>query len=154
MGPTTTKFPRNDGWLLPGQVASDQKRKLSDLTIHTVTAHLTSIITKGKVPNCVKNWEQDVGPNIPFDKVFASMGTPLSDATEERQWRKLVHRATFVRNRKHKQAPQNQCRLCGRAEETIMHLFRCEKTKPLWKACIRLCIDTLGADPPNKLADY
>jgi hypothetical protein len=29
-------------------------RKLSDLTIHTVTAHLTSIITKDKVPNCVK----------------------------------------------------------------------------------------------------
>eukprot|EP00966_Prymnesium_polylepis_P308600 7131378-Prymnesium_polylepis.1 len=55
-------------------------RKLSDLTIHTVTAHLTSTITKGKVPNCVKNWEQDVGPNVPFDKVFAStcMGTPLS----------------------------------------------------------------------------
>eukprot|EP00966_Prymnesium_polylepis_P303909 7020967-Prymnesium_polylepis.1 len=60
-----------------------------------------------KVPNCVKNWERDVGQNIPFDKVFASMGTPLSDATEERQWRKLIHRATFVRNRKHKQAPQN-----------------------------------------------
>ena len=81
------------------------------------------------------------------------MGTPLSDATEERQWRKLVHRATFVRNRKHKQAPQNQCRLCGRAEETIMHLFRCEKTKPLWKACVRFCVDTLGADTPNKLTD-
>eukprot|EP00966_Prymnesium_polylepis_P214570 4969030-Prymnesium_polylepis.1 len=82
-------------------------RKLSDLTIHTVTAHLTSIITKDKGPNCVKIWEQDVGPNVPFDKVFVSMDTPLSDATEERQWRKLVQRATFVRNRKHKQAPQN-----------------------------------------------
>jgi hypothetical protein len=153
MGPTTTTFPRNDGWLLPGQVASDTKRKLSDFTIHTVSAHLTSIITKDKVPNCVKNWEQDVGPNIPFDKVFASMGTPLSDATEERQWRKLVHRATFVRNRKHEQAPQNQCRLCGRAEETIMHLFRCEQTKPLWKACISFCVDTLGADTPTKLPE-
>eukprot|EP00966_Prymnesium_polylepis_P190870 4423478-Prymnesium_polylepis.1 len=81
------------------------------------------------------------------------MGTPLSDATEERQWRKLVHRATFVRNRKHKQAPQNQCRLCGREEETIMHLFRCEKTKPLWKECISFCTDTLDADPPTKLPE-
>eukprot|EP00966_Prymnesium_polylepis_P058968 1366900-Prymnesium_polylepis.1 len=26
------------------------------------------------------------------------MGTPLSDATEERQWRKLVHRATNQRS--------------------------------------------------------
>ena len=49
MVPTTTTFPRNDGWLLPGQEASDQKRKLSDLTIYTVTAHLTSIVTKDKV---------------------------------------------------------------------------------------------------------
>eukprot|EP00966_Prymnesium_polylepis_P307577 7108499-Prymnesium_polylepis.1 len=71
MPPTTTTFPRNDGRLLPGQVASDEMRKLSDLIIlevHTVTAHLTSIITKDEVPNCIKNWEQDVGPNIPFDK--------------------------------------------------------------------------------------
>eukprot|EP00966_Prymnesium_polylepis_P023374 538096-Prymnesium_polylepis.1 len=86
----------------------------------------TSLTTKDQVPSCVKNWEAWVGPNIPFKKVFASIGTPLSDATEERQWRKLVHRSTYVRNRKHKQAPENLCRLCpDSATETIMHLFEC-----------------------------
>eukprot|EP00966_Prymnesium_polylepis_P333897 7389305-Prymnesium_polylepis.2 len=114
MRPTTITFPRNDGWYLPGQDAhlpKNKLRKLSDLTIHAVTDHLTSLITKAQVPSCVKNWEAWVGPQVPFEKVFASMGTPLSDATEERQWRKLVHGATFVRDRKHKQAPENLCRL-------------------------------------------
>ena len=30
---------------------------------------------------------------IPWKRIWASQGTPLSDATEEKQWRKLLHRA-------------------------------------------------------------
>jgi hypothetical protein len=55
MGPTTVTFPRNDGWYLPCQDArlpQDKLRKLSDLAIHAVTDHLTSLITKDQVPSC------------------------------------------------------------------------------------------------------
>ena len=48
------------------------------------------------VPTCITTWKPYVGSNIPFDKVFASLGTPLSDATEERHYRKLLHRGTLL----------------------------------------------------------
>ena len=62
---------------------------------------------------------------IPFKKIFKSFGTPLSDPTEERQWRKLVQRATYVRNRD----PNEQsrvCRLCRKHEDSILNLFQCQ----------------------------
>ena len=85
-------------------------------------------------------------------KIFVSLGTPLSDPTEERHYRKLLHRVTFVRNRD-KDAPDHSCRLCGRAEETIMHLFKCEKTRPLWNKCIGFCETVLGYDRPVRVPE-
>ena len=53
-----------------------------------------------KRPNCEANWQSRIrGPPIPWEKIWPTLGTPLSDATEERNWRKLLHRAIFVRNR-------------------------------------------------------
>jgi|EP00966_Prymnesium_polylepis_P333896 hypothetical protein len=34
-----------------------------------------------------------------------------------------------------------------------MHLFQCEKAKPLWKACIHFCTTTLEAETPTKLPE-
>jgi hypothetical protein len=77
-------------------------------------------------------------------KVFASMGTPLSDPTEEKQWRKLVHRATNVRNR-HPNKPDHRCHLCLNHEESMFNLFQCVSTAPLWKACMHFCYTALSA---------
>ena len=93
-----------------------------------------------------------MGSDIPFVKVFASLGTPLSDATEERHYRKLLHRGTFVRNRD-KDAPDHSCRLCGCSEETIMHLFKCRRTMPLWAKCIDFCETVLGYDRPRHVPE-
>ena len=134
--PATTAFPRNDGWYLAKQeprTNKDKVRKLSDLTIHNITDYLTSFITQGVKPNCIANWTARIGAGIPFKKIFESFGTPLSDPTEERQWRKLVHRATFVRNRD-PSLPDHKCRLCGLHEERILSLFQCQATAPLWRA--------------------
>ena len=62
-----------------------------------------------------------------------SLGTPLSDATEERNWRKMLHRAINVRNRNPK-AKTHKCRLnCG-AEESMLHLTRCRNIRIYWNA--------------------
>ena len=71
--------------------------------------------------------------------------TPLSDATEERNWRKLLHRALFVRNRDPK-APSHACRLqCGDPDESMLHLIACRYTRPYWNAVQSFTTRILGA---------
>eukprot|EP00966_Prymnesium_polylepis_P151492 3500854-Prymnesium_polylepis.1 len=76
----------------------------------------------------------------------------MSDPTEERHYRKQLHRGTYVRNRD-KDAPDHSCRLCGEAEEDIMHLFECRNTQPLWNKCIGFCETVLGYDRPRKIPE-
>ncbi len=82
--------------------------------------------------------------HAPFDIIWPSLGTPTSDATEERNWRKLIHRALFVRNRDPK-APSHHCRLrCGNTDESVIHLIRCMNTRPFWNAVVNFLTITLG----------
>ena len=74
--------------------------KLAQLSMKRLTKLYTHHAIETKPPNCEANWQSKIrGPPIPFDKIWPTLGTPLSDATEERNWRKLLHRALFVRNR-------------------------------------------------------
>ena len=61
-------------------------------TIKHITKILTTRHTRDANPNCIEGWNRAL--NFPIDVdtmmlVFNSFGTPLSDPTEERQWRKL-----------------------------------------------------------------
>jgi len=132
----------------PARTKQGVSRKLSDLTVHAITEYHTERITQGAQPSCIANWHIKLGlpppyTKIPFKKIFASFGTPLSDATEERQWRKLVHRATFVRNR-NPNLPSHQCRLCDGHEESILNLFSCQAAAPFWRQCLLFCKNVLG----------
>ena len=101
IGPITTAYPRNVGWY-PDFISPTHKGnplKLSDLTIHNTTNFLTKQVTGSKFPNCVKAWRKRLPHICRFSIIFNSFGTELSDDTEEKQWRKLVHRALNVRNR-------------------------------------------------------
>ena len=151
IGATTRSFPRNVGWRMKHQStkvkATGMSRKLSDLTIHGITKHATSRLTRKVKPNCIHNWKHTthcVRFAINFRAVFQSFGTDLSDPTEERQWRKLVHRAINVRNRNPK-LDDWTCRLCGGEEESMLHLIQCRRTKQLWLAVLAFCHDVLGA---------
>ena len=151
IGPAHRVYPRNLGWRMKGQkgAKNGKHRKLSDLTIHDITDHLTSKITKNVQPNCIENWKtttHGIKFDVNFDLVFGSFGTELSDATEERQWRKYIHRALNVRNR-NPHLEDKKCRLCGVAEESMLHLVECMHCKPLWKKCLAFCRNTL--DAPN-----
>ena len=154
MGPTTTTFPRNIGWYMEHQepIVNGKPRKLSDLTIHNITAHLTSFVVKNAKPNCIENWTKRIGHPLPFDDIFKSFGTPLSDPTEERQWRKLVHRAKYVRSR-NPPLVDKRCRLCKRDTERILHLFQCMSTAPLWRACITFCESVIGITRPSNIRE-
>ena len=152
IGAKTTAFPRNIGWHIEEQTprtkGKNLPRKLSDLTVHAITEYHTKRVTQGAKPSCIENWHIKLGlpaphTKIPFKKIFKSFGTPLSDPTEERQWRKLVHRATFVRNRDPK-APSHDCRLCRTHEESILNLFACQSTAPLWNKCMQFCHKMFG----------
>ena len=61
-----------------------------------------------------------------------SLGTPISDATEERHWRKLLHRGTFVRNRQSdKSKPTVYPNLIGcHKEESIAPHGSCVSNHP------------------------
>ena len=82
-----------------------------------------------------------------FEKVFHSFGTPLSNSMEERQWRKMIHRGTYVKHRD--QRTDQQCRICKSENETIVHLFRCHMVKPFWKQCLQFCYKALHTRVPT-----
>lgn len=97
--------------------------------------------------HCIHLWQQRLPFRVDFDQIFASFGTPLSDATEERQWRKLIHRATFVRGRDNRLTEQEQrCRMCNATKESMLHIIECRHAKPLWRTCLHFCHTVLGAD--------
>ena len=79
-----------------------------------------------KPPNCEANWQKRInGPPIPWDKIWPTLGTPLSDATEERNWRKMLHRALFVRNRDPKAPiPQVKTYVLGSVDEKRVMRWR------------------------------
>ena len=99
-------------------------------------------------PNCEAAWDArirqhvDASTTIPWRSVWQSLGTPLSDPTEEKAWRKLLHRAWDAKNR-HPLEPDHSCRLgCG-AEESMLHMIACRHARPLWTACLHFCRTTL-----------
>ena len=126
-GPPSHAFPIADGWA-PENPQPDPHyaiTKLTHLTLKRLTKHYTHHAIDMKRPNCEANWQSRIqGPPIPWEKIWPTLGTPLSDATEERNWRKLLHRALFVRNRDPK-ARSHDCRLkCSCTDESMLHLIQ------------------------------
>ena len=155
-------FPLNEGWYAKGQTPrdkNDKPRRLSDLTIHEMTAIFTNRITEGLKPNCEENWELRIGPfRFDFSLIWGSFSTPLSDPTEEKTYRRLLHRAIDAKNRHplnvaRPDYPDHKCRLrCGCNDESMLHLVQCKYVRPLWKACIKFCTEILGEK--GNMLDY
>ena len=96
-----------------------------------MTQYLTTRAVGAARPNAEDAWLKRVNYQIPWSRVWKSFGTPLSDASEEKQWRKLMHRAIFTRNRD-PDAQDKNCRLgCG-CGESMLHLAQCPYTSALW----------------------
>jgi len=83
-----------------------------------------------------------------FSIIFRSFGTDLSDATEEKQWRKMVQRAINVRNR-HPNLDDHMCRHCHSATEDMLHLVKCPQLQAFWRACVNFTIKILLAPRPK-----
>ena len=149
MGAVTETFPLNDGWYMKGTDAKKQDgkpKKLSELTIHEITARLTSIKMAGARPKCEAAWEQRLPHSdklkAAWPKIWRSLGTPLTDPTEEKSWRRLLHRATDAKNR-HPRG-QHDCRLrCGCGDESMLHMVRCPQLNRFWRECFDFCRDVL-----------
>ena len=151
IGPPSHAFPIAEGWT-PADPHPDPEyaiTKIPQMSIKRLTKLFTHHAVETKRPNCEANWQSRIrGPPIPFDKIWPTLGTPLSDATEERNWRKLLHRALFVRNRDPKLliAPSHACRLkCGDPDESMLHMILCMQTKPYWNAVRTFVTSVLGA---------
>ena len=118
------------------------------MTIHEITAHLTELKVGDARPSCETNWfiskhSLPPQPTVPWPQVWASVGTDLSDPTEEADWRKLLHRAWSARNRFPKE-PNHTCRLgCGERSESMLHMVKCQHAIPLWRAAINFCENVL-----------
>ena len=158
--PASSAFPLNEGWHLHDEPArkkgpdehGDDLRRLSDLTIHSLTKYFTRQLEIDGVkytdarPNCEAAWNSRLpGPPIPWRTIWLSIGTPLSDPTEEKAWRKYLQRAINAKNR-HPADPDHTCRFkCGCKDESMQHLLECPHVKPLWRACLNFCSSVLGA---------
>ena len=132
LGPLNNAYPLDDGWLLPDSPSHARHIRLSQLSISTITHHLTRKRVGTVQPHCERNWATRVDYHLNWTLIWNSLSTPLSDTLEEKQWYKLLHRDIFVRNRQNK-GPTN-CRLCHSEKESQLHLFRCRHTRPYWRA--------------------
>jgi hypothetical protein len=141
VGPITTAQPDPRDWKLKG--ASAPKYITKATTIKNITLHKTTELIGNIRPNCEHNWSHAqagvrthiVSYPLHWPTIWRSLGTPLSNATEERIWRKLLHRALDVRN-KHKELTDQKCR-CGCGEvESMLHLAQCRYILPFWNACL------------------
>ena len=149
MGSVTETFPLNDGWHLKGTDARKQDgkpKRLSELTIHEITARLTGIKMAGARPNCEAAWEQRLPHpaqlKAAWPKIWRSLGTPLTDPTEEKSWGRLLHRATDAKNRYPR--GQHDCRLrCGCKDESMLHMVKCPLLSRFWRECFDFCRDVL-----------
>ena len=105
IGSTTLAFPTNQGWAPavqnPDPLYSIKKSlRICHLTIKKVTKLITvTEQIKDSRPNCEKSWQLRIGFTIPYEEIWPLLGTPLSDAMEEKEWCKLLQRAIYVRNR-------------------------------------------------------
>ena len=152
-GPATQTYPCEKGWKVGESNPKSKSRtitRLGHLTIKNLTALLTAETVGDARPNCEKNWQSRLPTfDIPFQKIWPSLGTPLSDATEEKQWRKLLHRGLNVRNR-HSTASvaQRKCRRGCDAEESMLHVARCTKATLYWDDVFETAEKVLGDGRP------
>ena len=119
------------------------------MTVKHITKVFTKAYCKDQQPNCIANWKKYISYEVNFEKVFHSFGTPLSNSMEERQWRKMIHRGTYVKHRDPR--TDQQCRICKSEHETIIHIFRCRYIKPFWKQCLSFCHEALNAALPTMM---
>ena len=119
-------------------------RTLSSLTIHEITTILTRRLIaeapeEDHRPHCEAAWRLRFTPRdiliIAWEEIWHSPRTPLSDATEEKNWQRLLHRAWDAKNR-HPLNPDQACRLgCKHPKEDMLHMIKCRQARTLWKAC-------------------
>ena len=167
--PVTKAFPLDEGWHLPNEPSrkqlspdsEDDLRRLTDLDIHAMTAFFTEQYVRARAealdynpdhitPNCESAWGLRLQPQsaVPWEEIWRSLGTPLSDPSEEKSYRRLLHRAINAKNR-HPLNPDHSCRLhCG-ATESMLHMVTCPRVKKLWKWCIDFCKNALGESCPQ-----
>ena len=110
---------------------SEHTRLTEIFKIHNMTQYLTMQLVGDARPNAEANWARRLPYPIPWKKIWSSLGTPLSDPTEEKQWRKLLQRALNTRNRDTR-APSKRCRLGCLCDESMLHLAQCPHTAQLW----------------------
>ena len=90
------------------------------------------------------NWpkalaKHGISLDINWQELWSSIGTPLTDPTEENAWWRLIQRAWNAKNR-HPTEPDKSCRLnCGCNDESMLHMITCSRAKPLWRACLKIC---------------
>ena len=102
-GTCVNTFPLNEGWRLPSITGRRDEIKFTHLsqllTIKSTTKYRTDCMTVGVRPNCEQAWLERVTYHVRFPMIWKSIGTVISDPTEERTWHKLMQRALNVRNR-------------------------------------------------------
>ena len=150
-GPAHKTYPAPEGWTPAQQTEGEPIKGLYDLTVKKITRHLTTLYIGSERPSCEAAWQKRFpGPPIPWKKIWASLGTPFSDAWEEKHWRKLLHRAIFTHNRD-RSAVTDKCRLgCGSIESQI-HLLQCSYTSSYWDAVFQLIHQLGGGTPTDRL---
>lgn len=158
IGPVTLAYPLNNGWRLPYDLKMIERTK--NFTICLGQASLSFILSipymteyqtyrnhTDAPPNCEAVWKSKLSYKVNWPRVWNSLGTPLSDATEEKFWRKMLHRALFT-NTRNPEEPDG-CRVCKRHPEHAYHLVTCHMIRgDFWKKLLLFIREILPSFTP------
>ena len=136
-------FPQDEGWKV-----GDKSIRLSHLSINL----LTKLFTKPtEPPNCEMAWNSRLGLTLPWDEIWASLGTFLLNPRDEYTWFRFLHRGLFVMTKQN--TLTSSCRFCRRCHERLQHLPSCKTLLPLRKLvrrflkAMRIDLTSLSKNP-------
>ena len=127
-------FPQDEGWQV-----GERLIRLSQLTIN----YLTKLFSKPSYPpNCEAKWNYIVGFDLPWDEIWASLGTFLTNPKDEYSWLRFLHRRRLYIS---DNSTSNKCKCCKIRYEHLRHFPFCTGMRSL-RALVRRFLRAMGYD--------
>ena len=131
-------YPQDEGWKL-----GEEAVRLSQITISRQTKFRSR---ESSPPNCEAKWAEVLqDPNIPWLKIWRSIGCIFTSPRDEKTWLLLLHRALRLRGRDSRE-PDRTCRMGCRTRESQLHLLHCRYLEPLRQAALDI-LRAMGITP-------
>ena len=130
MGRTQDVYPHPNQWTFEN---SPDQKPLDQIGVKEI--YRTLMVRKRVPPNCIANWENRLGTNIPWRAIGENLSQGLGTNRDTSSWFKnIIHRALYLRG---KGGQNTACSACHEENEDWLHLWKCPIWETTWRMFIR-----------------